>query len=174
MIHGSVKFASKTLDWWRLFSRVLACWIIFPISYEKSAAVFAALSVVDRGIEPLCQDWESCILTIRWIDHLFFTLSGSWGIRTPGTLIAHGSLANCWFQPLTQTSLPKRFSLNYISLLKCECKDRHIFLYHQTFDELFLKKLFFSTSISVFRQFLQSLIQKKGSQTTFLRLVLSR
>ena len=25
--------------------------------------------VVDRGIEPLCQDWESCILTIRWIDH---------------------------------------------------------------------------------------------------------
>ena len=23
--------------------------------------------VVDRGIEPLCQDWESCILTIRWI-----------------------------------------------------------------------------------------------------------
>ena len=84
----------------------------------------------------------------------------------------HGSLANCWFQPLTQTSLPKRFSLNYISLLKCECKGRHIFLYHQTFDELFLKKLFFSTSISVFRRFLQSLFQKKGSQTTFLRLVL--
>lgn len=25
MIHGSVKFASKTLDWWRLFSRVSAC-----------------------------------------------------------------------------------------------------------------------------------------------------
>ena len=24
--------------------------------------------VVDRGIEPLCPDWESCILTIRWID----------------------------------------------------------------------------------------------------------
>ena len=22
---------------------------------------------MDRGIEPLCQDWESCILTIRWI-----------------------------------------------------------------------------------------------------------
>ena len=27
--------------------------------------------VVDRGIEPLCQDWESCILTIRWIDQIF-------------------------------------------------------------------------------------------------------
>ena len=26
--------------------------------------------VVDRGIEPLCQDWESCILTIRWIHHV--------------------------------------------------------------------------------------------------------
>ena len=29
-------------------------------------------TVVDRGIEPLCQDWESCILTIRWIDRLLF------------------------------------------------------------------------------------------------------
>ena len=27
--------------------------------------------VVDRGIEPLCQDWESSILTIRWIDQIF-------------------------------------------------------------------------------------------------------
>ena len=26
---------------------------------------------MDRGIEPLCQDWESCILTIRWIHHLY-------------------------------------------------------------------------------------------------------
>ena len=31
---------------------------------------------------------------------------GSWGIRTPGTINSHGSLANCWFQPLTQTSIP--------------------------------------------------------------------
>ena len=29
---------------------------------------WSLLIVVDRGIEPLCQDWESCILTIRWID----------------------------------------------------------------------------------------------------------
>ena len=30
---------------------------------------------------------------------------GSWGIRTPGTLNTYGSLANCWFQPLTHLSL---------------------------------------------------------------------
>ena len=45
--------------------------------------------VVDRGIEPLCQDWESCILTIRWIDLLLSqrnpTGCGRRGIRTPGT-----------------------------------------------------------------------------------------
>ena len=38
-------------------------------SYPLEVAV--AFYVVDRGIEPLCQDWESCILTIRWIHHLY-------------------------------------------------------------------------------------------------------
>ena len=91
---------------------------------------------MDRGIEPLCQDWESCILTVRWIHHIeyFVTLHnvcGSWGIRTPGTINSHGSLANCWFQPLTQTSFPvyctEAFSL------KCGCKSKHLFLFLQMF-----------------------------------------
>ena len=31
--------------------------------------------------------------------------SGERGIRTPGTVIPYGSLANCWFQPLTHLTL---------------------------------------------------------------------
>ncbi len=31
--------------------------------------------------------------------------SGERGIRTPGTLFEYGSLANCWFQPLTHLSV---------------------------------------------------------------------
>ena len=33
-------------------------------------------------------------------------LGGEWGIRTPGTVIPYVSLANWWFQPLTQLSKP--------------------------------------------------------------------
>ncbi len=33
-----------------------------------------------------------------------YYLSGEWGIRTPGTVIPYVSLANWWFQPLTQLS----------------------------------------------------------------------
>ena len=66
--------------------------------------------VVDRGIEPLCQDWESCILTIRWIDqrYIFFEVSlRKVGDSNPRYGYPHGSLANCWFQPLTQPSSRK-------------------------------------------------------------------
>ena len=33
-----------------------------------------------------------------------FRFCGEWGIRTPGTVIPYVSLANWWFQPLTQLS----------------------------------------------------------------------
>ena len=33
------------------------------------------------------------------------SLIGERGIRTPGTVIPYGSLANCWFQPLTHLTL---------------------------------------------------------------------
>ena len=68
--------------------------------------------VVDRGIEPLCQDWESCILTIRWIDqHLKERFRREIprlrkeGDSNPRYGNPYGSLANCWFQPLTHPSL---------------------------------------------------------------------
>ncbi len=38
-------------------------------------------------------------------NNLIYTLyCGEWGIRTPGTVIPYVSLANWWFQPLTQLS----------------------------------------------------------------------
>ena len=37
-------------------------------------------------------------------------ICGEWGIRTPGTVIPYVSLANWWFQPLTQLSKPSFFS----------------------------------------------------------------
>ena len=36
---------------------------------------------------------------------LSFSFCGERGIRTPGTVIPYGSLANCWFQPLTHLTL---------------------------------------------------------------------
>ena len=67
---------------------------------------WSLLIVVDRGIEPLCQDWESCILTIRWIDQRCnFELSlRKVGDSNPRYGNPHVSLANWWFQPLTQPS----------------------------------------------------------------------
>ena len=40
----------------------------------------------------------------RVLQSFALLLGGEWGIRTPGTVIPYGSLANCWFQPLTQLS----------------------------------------------------------------------
>ena len=39
------------------------------------------------------------------INHLYLLFGGERGIRTPGTVIPYGSLANCWFQPLTHLTL---------------------------------------------------------------------
>ena len=39
------------------------------------------------------------------INHLYLLSGGERGIRTPGTVIPYGSLANCWFQPLTHLTL---------------------------------------------------------------------
>ncbi len=44
----------------------------------------------------LCSD-NHCVV-------VFSDAGGERGIRTPGTLIEYGSLANCWFQPLTHLS----------------------------------------------------------------------
>ena len=66
--------------------------------------------VVDRGFEPLWQDWESWILTLRWIHHLprkykyILTLRRKVGDSNPRYGNPYVSLANWWFQPLTQPS----------------------------------------------------------------------
>ena len=94
--------------------------------------------VVDRGIEPLCQDWESCILTIRWIDHRMKVRK--LGDSNPRYGNPYGSLANCWFQPLTQTSLLWIFT--FISTFsQMRCKGNAFILFLQVFCVFFRKKL---------------------------------
>ena len=66
---------------------------------------------------------------------------GSWGIRTPGTINSYGSLANCWFQPLTQTSLPIIFIVSFS--LKRGAKVRRFFYISKYFRTFFSKKLNF-------------------------------
>ena len=70
--------------------------------------------VAPTGIEPVFHAWEACVLAARRKRHSI-ELRGSWGIRTPGTVIPYVSLANWWFQPLTQTSFSSIF-------LKCGAK----------------------------------------------------
>ena len=40
----------------------------------------------------------------RFCAFFLIAFGGEWGIRTPGTVIPYVSLANWWFQPLTQLS----------------------------------------------------------------------
>ena len=71
---------------------------------------------------------------------IFENPGGRRGIRTPGTRNSYGSLANCWFQPLTlsfQSSLPNRQALS----LKCGCKVSHLFSSRQIYRNLFSKNL---------------------------------
>ena len=51
----------------------------------------------------------------------------------------HGSLANCWFQPLTQTSI--RLKLTGALFLNCECKGIGFYCNHQMFSVLFYDKM---------------------------------
>ena len=57
-------------------------------------------------------------------------MRGSWGIRTPGTVNPYVSLANWWFQPLTQTSFFLIFMRRYLSNAM---QRYYIFLNYQTF-----------------------------------------
>ena len=41
----------------------------------------------------------------RQLEQARLPFHGERGIRTPGTVIPYGSLANCWFQPLTHLTL---------------------------------------------------------------------
>ena len=90
---------------------------------------------MDRGIEPLCQDWESCILTIRWIHH--YISARKLGDSNPRYGNPYGSLANCWFQPLTQTSFPIVIFRGTFSQMRC--KGMYLFSILQMFLLFFLK-----------------------------------
>ena len=122
---------------------------------KKKRLINSLFFVVDRGIEPLCQDWESCILTIRWIDqHFKVTLSvfamksciafkgNPLGLRKEGDSNPrygnpYGSLANCWFQPLTHPSLRTWSQKPWGYLLDCGCKGNTIFWTLQIFKRFF-------------------------------------
>ena len=128
------------------------CWFIG--SYISNCLIYRILkkghiapSVVDRGIEPLCQDWESCILTIRWIDQHFKNAS----LRDP--LGAEGG----GFEPPVREPV-RQFSKLLVSathpsfqrtiefetlgyLLDCGCKGTTYFWILQIFMLLFFEKV---------------------------------
>ena len=57
------------------------------------------LRVVGKGIEPLCQDWESCILTVRWTDQLVNVAKLVWATeRGEEEQSSTDQLAHFWSQ----------------------------------------------------------------------------
>ena len=108
----------------------------------------------------------SCILTIRWIDHL-----GKWlvsqstlmfsllsqrrpsvrkeGDSNPRYGNPYGSLANCWFQPLTHPSKGGFKLQPWGYLLDCGCKGTTIFRTLQIFLWFFLSEppIFFKLGV---------------------------
>ena len=112
---------------------------------KKSLGEFQGFFVLDRGIEPLCQDWESCILTVRWIQHdVFCGTLRKLGDSNPRYVYTYGSLANCWFQPLTQTSLPVVQNIYRSIFSQMRCKGSDSFSYMQIFPPIIFKKIIFS------------------------------
>ena len=72
---------------------------------------------------------------------IFENPGGRRGIRTPGTRNSYGSLANCWFQPLTH---PSGFISELPSIvLKCGAKVRLIFHSTKFSGKYFSKKVYF-------------------------------
>ena len=70
---------------------------------------------------------------------IFENPGGRRGIRTPGTRNSYGSLANCWFQPLTHPSRVRYRIAKHC--LKCGCKVRLFFSSRQIYRKVFSKNL---------------------------------
>ena len=69
-----------------------------------------------------------------------YLLLNSWrklGDSNPRYGYPYDSLANCWFQPLTQTS---KFFMTAAIVLELRCKDKSYFLINNTFGVFFRKK----------------------------------
>ncbi len=96
--------------------------------------------VVDRGIEPLCQDWESCILTIRWIHQLDIwivvrTSAEAGGFEPPVRLPARQ-----FSKLLVSATHPNFLSGCRSTISKCECKGKAFISFLQIFFEIFFRK----------------------------------
>ena len=83
----------------------------------------------------------------------------------------HGSLANCWFQPLTQTSLPVGSELTRALFLKCGCKGTIIFCYHQMFSAFFFEFVVISFLFPLVARFLFHLVAQSAPLATIARVV---
>ena len=100
---------------------------------RNSPSRLCHLVVVPTGIEPVCHAWEACILTIRW-RHLKVRKVGD---SNPRYGCPYVSLANWWFQPLTQPSLGA-------FVCQTQCKSRYFFSNDQEFGWKSLEKMRFS------------------------------
>ena len=101
--------------------------------------------VVDRGIEPLCQDWESCILTIRWIDQ---RCNLELRLRKVGDSNPRYGKPARQFSKLVVSATHPTFQSDIVAkstsiVLKCGCKDTIFFLFHQIFLQFFSRKVHF-------------------------------
>ena len=77
---------------------VIPCSPIVKIKEDPSGFLFF-LSANSSKLDPLLSKTKP-----RWRGVFFDPFCGEGGIRTPGTLLAYGSLANYWFKPLTHLS----------------------------------------------------------------------
>ena len=130
-----------TIRWIDLVTKICIGLTTFADLYQHIFNI-----VVDRGIEPLCQDWESCILTIRWIDQRCnFELSlRKVGDSNPRYGNPHVSLANWWFQPLTQPSNRILLPNQQASFSNAGAKILHFFCSTKFFCNFFQEKCIFS------------------------------
>ena len=86
-------------------------------------------------------------------------MRGSWGIRTPGTVNPYVSLANWWFQPLTQTSFLLIFMRRYLSNAM---QRYYIFLNYQTFLQKKCTFIHFSPAFTHFPLYFDELFEYFG------------
>ena len=106
---------------------------------------WSLLIVVDRGIEPLCQDWESCILTIRWIDQ---RCNLELRLRKVGDSNPRYGNPARQFSKLVVSATHPTFQSDIVAkstsiVLKCGCKGTIFFLFHQIFLQFFSRKVHF-------------------------------
>ena len=133
----------------------LNCRVAREKESKTQSTGMSKMFVVDRGIEPLCQDWESCILTIRWIDQHFkkrfseIPLVRKEGDSNPRYGNPYGSLANCWFQPLTHPSKKDPRAVNLGASPRLRVQRYYLFLNPPNFYATFFRKSYLNAITSL-------------------------